>query len=134
MSLEATLFTSAGAILALAGLLLLVLAMVTKEEYVDPPYVPRHLKMQSDILADLDFEVAIELTTEVLATPVTIGRRAIGSPVRHMPVSCDWVPPVGHVRIAILDTPTGEYLFVRRPKDQLNTRRTRYVDSYVTAG
>jgi hypothetical protein len=117
----AQVFISAGAILALAGLLLYIFSLVTLEEYVDPPYVPRHLRSDAELLAELDFEITVDLTTEFL-NPVITGRRAIDSPVRHTPVAPHWAPPIGDIRIAILDTPTAEYLFVRKSKDQLAIR------------
>ena len=121
-------FFAASVILALALLLLIVIAQVTKEEYVDPPYVPRHLRTDGDILAELDFDVTVELT-DAWHNPISLGRRAVGSPVRHVPVARDWMPYIGTSRIvAILETPTAEYLFARNPKDQLSTTRTQYVE------
>jgi hypothetical protein len=126
-TLAITTFVSAGAVLALAGLLLYILLLVTVYEPVDPPYVPRHLKSDYDILAELDFEITQELTTEFLATPVSVGRHAISSPVRHVMVPPNWAPPIGNIRITLLETPTAEYLFARKPKDQLSLTRTQYV-------
>jgi len=114
-SLYFDVFFSASAILTLAGLLLYILALVTTREFVDPPYVPRHLRLDENILAELDFEITQDLTTEFL-NPVITGRRAIDSPARHLPVPHDWTPPIGQIRIALLETPTAEYLIARRPK------------------
>lgn len=60
------------------------------------------------------------------------GRRGVTSPVRHIPVTNDWKPVMGAVRIALLETHTAEYMFVKKPKDQLNV--ARFVRSYVFTG
>jgi hypothetical protein len=125
------LFFSAGAVLALAGLVVYILALVTREEYVDPPYVPRHARSDADILAMLDFETAVMLDDAYYIKPVSLGRHGMESPVRNEPVQPEWAPPVGGIRIALLDTPTAEYLFARKPKDQLNV--ARFVRSYTVA-
>lgn len=65
-----------------------------------------------------------------LESYVSVGRRAVDSPVRHQEVPSHWVPPVGDVRIAILETATAEYLFVKKAKDQLAPRMVR---PYMTA-
>lgn len=64
----------------------------------------------------------------------TVGRRSVTSPVRHLPVSDDWTPVMGALRIALLETHTAEYLFVRKPHDQLNTTTPRFIRSYMYAG
>lgn len=61
----------------------------------------------------------------------SFGRRSADSPVRYAIVPSDWCPPIGDIRIAILETPTAEYLFARKPKDQLTPRIVR---GYMTAG
>lgn len=80
--------------------------------------------------ASVDDEDTVDLTAD-LESYVSVGRRAVDSPVRHQEVAPNWVPPVGDLRIAILETATAEYLFVKQPKDQL---RPRLVRSYVHTG
>lgn len=55
----------------------------------------------------------------------SVGRRAVDSPVRHAPVDALWMPPISDIRIALLTTPTAEYLFARKPHDQLSPRIVR---------
>lgn len=69
-------------------------------------------------------------TTDVIYTPdmegwETTGRRGLDSPVRHQQVPTHWVPPIGNLRIAILETMTAEYLFVKKPKDSLQPQMVR---------
>lgn len=74
--------------------------------------------------ASIDDDDTVDLTAD-LESYVSVGRRAVDSPVRHQEVSPNWVPPVGDPRIAILETATAEYLFVKQPKDQLRPRLVR---------
>jgi hypothetical protein len=83
---------------------------------------PRHYADDSDD--------TMVLHTEDMEAWETVGRRAVDSPVRHVPVPPHWAPPIGDLRIAILETMTAEYLFVRQPKDQLTPRMVR---PYMTA-
>lgn len=96
-----------------------------RSEGVLHPSQPRHLDATDD-------------TTDVVGPEMehwpTVGRRAIDSPVRHMPVPQDWRPYVGDLRIALLETCTAQYLFVRQPKDQLDTTRTQFVRAYAYTG
>lgn len=55
----------------------------------------------------------------------SVGRRAVDSPVRHQRVHDYWMPPIGDIRITLLQTPTAEYLFARKSKDQLQPRMVR---------
>ena len=89
------------------------------------PHRPRHLDT-----ADTRPGV---ITPEMERWPAT-GRRAVTSLVRHIPVASDWRPVTGSTRIALLETPTAEYLFARRPKDQLNTTTPRFIRAYMYAG
>lgn len=79
---------------------------------------PRHA-------APVDDEDTIVLDIDGMETWESVGRRAEDSPVRHTQVPQDWRPPIGSLRIAILETPTAEYLFARKPKDQLVPRVVR---------
>lgn len=116
-ALGTQLFLAAGLVLILALLLLYILAVATKEEYVDPPYVPRHLRLTDDeVLAELDFDITVEITYEYL-NPVQVGTHGHSSPVRNAHVASDWRPPIGNVRIALLETATAEYILARKPKD-----------------
>jgi len=90
-------------------------------------YKPRRYRDDNTVDED-DSTIILDGTIE---TWESYGRRGADSPVRHLPVPSDWMPPLGNVRIAILETPTAEYLFARKPKDQLTTRIVR---GYMTNG
>jgi hypothetical protein len=121
-SLAFQVFFTSGAILALVGALLWIASLVAVTEFVDPPYVARHARSDEEILSMLEFETTVDLFT-LTAEPISVGRHARESLVKVMPVDSEWAPPIGDVRIALLETPTAEYLFARRPKDQLDTSR-----------
>ena len=86
-------------------------------------HVPRH---NADLLED-----PITVMHYDLESARQVGRRGAESPARNMPVSHDWRPCSGELRIALLETRTAEYLFARKPKDQLDTARTQFVRSYA---
>lgn len=90
---------------------------------------PRHNRIIDDVYDIIDTEETVILNG-TLETWESVGRRAADSPVRHAPVPATWMPPIGEMRIAALSTATAEYLFVRKPKDQLQPRLVR---SYMTS-
>lgn len=83
-----------------------------------PDRGPRHAAPAND-------EDTVVLDIEGMEMWESVGRRAVDSPVRHTQVPQDWRPPIGSLRIAILETATAEYLFVKQPKDQLRPRSVR---------
>lgn len=85
---------------------------------------PKHSRIIDDVYDAIgnDDTIILDGTIE---TWESYGRRSADSPVRHQPVPSDWMPPVGNVLIKILSTPTAEYLFARKPKDQLQPRLVR---------
>lgn len=90
---------------------------------------PKHRRTVDDEIFDTSEDDTIILDGTI-ETWESYGRRGLDSPVRHEPVPSHWVPPIGELRIAILETMTAEYLFVRQPKDQLQPRMVR---PYMTA-
>lgn len=86
-------------------------------------YKPRRYADDDDIVV---------LDTDDMEGWETTGRRGLDSPVRHQPVPDHWMPPIGDMRILLLQTPTAEYLWARKPKDQLQTRMVRpYMNAHV---
>jgi hypothetical protein len=55
------------------------------------------------------------------------GRRSVDNPARTI-VPRDWRPPIGSLRIALMETPTSQYMIVSRPQP-----RSSYVRPYVSA-
>ena len=99
---------------------------VLHAEYIGP----RHARPVDD-----EDTVVIETGLDLEAYEC-VGRRGADSPVRHQLVPQDWMPPVGDIRVALLTTPTAEYLFARKPKDQLSIEaqvQPRMVRGYMTS-
>ena len=84
---------------------------------------PKHSRIIDDVYDAIgDDTVILDGTIE---TWESVGRRAVDSPVRHVPVPPSWMPPIGDIRITLLQTPTAEYLWARKPHDQLTPRVVR---------
>ena len=58
------------------------------------------------------------------------GRHSIENHARTI-VPADWMPPLGTTRIALIETPTSEYLIARKPKSLPSRTHTRLRDELV---
>lgn len=85
---------------------------------------PRHSRVLDTVYDAIEGQDAC-IVDGTIETWESFGRRGLDSPVRHQKVDDDWMPPLGNIRIALLRTPTAEYLFARKPKDQLQPRLVR---------
>lgn len=129
--LEALTYFAAPSIVVAFGIILILIAQIFTPEYVEKEptilHVAQHLPAPVSDDGDLTFELTVDLYD--MESYPQMGRRGVASIVRQQRVTDDWYPPIASVRIALLETMTAEYLFVRKPKDQLDTTRTQYVYS-----
>jgi hypothetical protein len=110
-------------VLMLAGIAITISSPRTSESRF---HVPRHA---ADEMHDPTHVMGADIEAFI-----QVGRHGLSSLVRYTRVASDWNPIMGSVRIALLETHTAEYLFARKPKDQLNTERVQFVRAYAYSG
>lgn len=109
-------------------------------EYVDHTegvlhaHEPRHLDDDAPSGEHTGTLSIMEPRSEEIMSWPQVGRRGLESIVRHTTVTENWCPYIGDPRVALLETRTAEYLFARRPKDQLDTGRTQFIRSFSYSG
>jgi hypothetical protein len=128
------------ALLVLCFMMLVLSSQIFVTESVDKPdlrprapHVPRH---RVDDFDDVTTIIDLETFNAMEQWPV-LGRRGAQSPIRQTPVHSEWHPVIGARRIdtfiMLMQTNTAQYLFARRPNDQLDTTRPQFIRNYMVA-
>lgn len=134
--IETISFIAAPSVIILFGMILILISLIFTPDRME--YIPPHTSQHTAIIDPDNEDTVIVHRAEYLVFEdfhqyPQMGRRGLESAVRNMRVPTSWRPPVGNVRIALLETQTAEYLFARKPKDQLRTDRTHRVHRALSA-
>jgi hypothetical protein len=129
--LETVAFIASPSVIILFGLILILVSAITAPDPYEPPQ-PKHATPEE---ATTHYEV-VEGVIDELETYPQVGRRGLYSAVRAMRVAEDWQPYIGDRLVTILMQSTTEWLFVRKPAQQLTDpwQRAQWATDLATIG